>query len=243
MRLVVQKKGVATVNRWIALAATTIWLFLAVAPVSAQKPNQRSNVRGVQTKVVRPGQRAVVPASYYEETIVEGDGSYIVDSSGIDIGCSSCGGSGCAECDLYAGGGVCESCHVPNRFCICFPAHGWVHAEYLNWWQSGMNAPALASTGLDGTGGGGAIGTTNYQTLYGGGNNILTDSIPGFRIRFGWWLSRFPGWGIEGEYVGMDQISDSFFQNSNGTPLLARPFYNSAEDSRMPKLSRLQRTT
>jgi hypothetical protein len=147
-------------------------------------------------------------------------------------GCSSCSGGGCNSCgDSAFGsaiyGGLCGSCNSPSRFCICFPAHGWVHAEYLLWYQSGMRIPALASTSANGTprANAGVLGVPTTSVLY-GNDEILDDSSSGFRIRFGWWLPSFPGWGIEGEYAGLGEQTESFFRNSTGTPIISRPFFN-----------------
>ena len=101
----------------------------------------------------------------------------------------------------------------------------WVHPEYLLWWQSGMNLPPLVTTG------GGTTRATagvlpGASILYGGNDNALDGSRSGGRIRFGTWFDRFPGLGMEGEYFGLAQGSESFFQNSNGSPTLARPFFN-----------------
>lgn len=150
--------------------------------------------------------------------------------SGHDAGC------GCDSCGIAADCGTCDSCHAPNRFCICFPSHGWVHAEYLLWYQSGMNVPPLVTTGGTARTTAGVLGATGTSVLYGGNINILDDERSGGRIRFGWWLDRFPGLGIEGEYLGLAQGTESFFRQSTGTPVLARPFFNvltGAEDSEL----------
>jgi hypothetical protein len=179
------------------------------------------------------------------ETIVEEhveaapltDGEYIVDEHGHDYepglvsggGCS-CGGEGCDSCGVGEYD-HCTTCSAPSRFCICFPAHGWVHAEYLLWYQSGMNLPPLVTTSTAGTAraNAGVLGVASTSILYGGNDNALTDERSGGRIRFGWWLERFPGLGIEGEYVGLGKATENFFQQSTGTPILARPFFNALE--------------
>lgn len=81
----------------------------------------------------------------------------------------------------------------------------------------------------------GVLGNAGTSVLY-GNDDILTDDRSGFRIRFGWWLSGLPGWGLEGEYTGLGEETESFFQQSTGTPILARPFFNvlsGAEDSEL----------
>ena len=163
------------------------------------------------------------------EYIVEGDSSHIHEPGLVSGGCG-CGGSGCDSCGVGEYD-HCSTCSAPSRFCICFPSHGWAHAEYLLWFQSGMNLPPLVTTSTAGTAraNAGVLGFNSTRTLYGGDDNNLTDGISGGRIRFGWWLDRFPGLGIEGEYVGLGKSTEEFFQQSTGTPILARPFFNSLE--------------
>jgi hypothetical protein len=167
-----------------------------------------------------------------EESIVM-DGDYIVDDIHDDIhdgGCDSCGGGGCSSCNAGTGLGLCTTCNTPPRFCICFPSHGWVQAEYLSWYQDGMHIPALVTTSPTGTAraNAGVLGLATTSTLY-GDDELFTDQSSGFRIRFGWWLSSFPGIGLEGEYVGLGEQDESFFARSTGatgSQILARPFYN-----------------
>jgi hypothetical protein len=178
---------------------------------------------------VHPGE-TIVDEHVIEDPLSEGE--YIVEDHnhmpGLVSGCDSCGGDG--GCDSCSGGssfGHCTSCNAPNRFCICFPAHGWVHAEYLMWYQKGMELPALVSTSPVGTAraSAGVLGASGASVLYGNGD-VLTGIRNGGRIRFGWWLDRWPGLGIEGEFVGLGQSSEEFFRQSTGSPILARPFTN-----------------
>lgn len=101
-----------------------------------------------------------------------------------------------------------------------------------------MNVPALATTSPAGTAraSAGVLGLATTSTLFGGHDDILTDERGGFRIRFGTWLSSFPCWGVEGEYVGLGNETESFFDQSTGNPIIARPFFNAltgAEDSEL----------
>ncbi len=251
-------------NRTIASVAITLCL-LVQASADAQQRSQPSRSSGSTrqapatrpvgtaaaparpqaTRSSRPG-NAVKPASH--EQIVSGeviydDGGMIDGGYVADGGCASCGGGGCSSCSSggscgIGGGGMCNSCSAPNQFCICFPSHGWVHAEYLNWYPDGMRIPALVTTSNPSTtarANAGVLGLPTTSILY-GGNNILEDNLDGFRIRFGWWLAAFPMWGVEGEYVGLGEKSESFFRQSNGTPIIARPFFNTLtgrEDSEL----------
>ncbi len=197
--------------------------------------------RSKGTSVRRPAQAApgVAQASHGEVIYEDGyagdgyaDGGY-VDGGYVDGGivsgggCQSCDGGGCSSCGTRGSSeGYCNTCAAPGQFCICFPSHGWVHAEYLNWYPSGMRTPALVTTSQGTTrADAGVLGLPTTTVLY-GGNEIMDDAWSGFRIRFGWWLAALPGWGVEGEYAGFGERTESFYQASTGTPVLARPFFN-----------------
>ena len=152
----------------------------------------------------------VVVDEHVEETHLNA-GEYVVDDAAV------------GEVEAY-----CNNCIAPRRFCICFPAHGWVHAEYLQWWQPGMNAPALVTTSTVGTArtAAGVLGQSATSVLLGGNDDILDGARSGGRIRFGTWFDACPGWGMEGEYFGFGTESDDFFRQSTGSPILARPFFN-----------------
>ena len=126
-----------------------------------------------------------------------------------------------------------EDLCYPNygRLYIALPAHGWVHAEGLTWYQSGMNLPPLVTTSPTGTprASAGVLGQQGTSVLFGGDDESLTDGNGGFRIRFGTWLGSVPGLGLEGEYLGLGETTESFFAQANGavgSQILARPFFN-----------------
>ncbi len=181
----------------------------AVRPASA-------NMLVQDGEIVQP---APVPEVGHEHMVIDGD--TIESYSGCD---GNCGGS----CDSCSNESYCTSCRTPRRFCICLPSHGWVHAEYLLWWQNGMNLPPLVTTSPAGTARANAGILPAASVLFGGDNNVLDGIRNGGRIRFGTWFDRCPELGLEGEYLGLGQATESFFQNSNGTPILARPFFNVA---------------
>ena len=168
----------------------------------------------------------------------------------IGGGCTSCGGGGCDSCGTGCG----NSCGNPFAFdlcnpgcvdgrqlCLCLPSHGWVSVEYLNWYQRGMESPALVTTSP-------STPTPTPQAqagvlpaatvLYGGGSDdILNNRMNGTRVRFGWWFANRPNLGVEAEYVGFGQKTENFDSGqSTGNPILARPFYNAVtgmEDSEL----------
>ncbi len=162
----------------------------------------------------------VVPAQPHAPMVDEGvimDEAPMMTHEG-GSSCSSCGGNCGGSCDSGCGScgfsDECSTCCNPRGLCICLPAHGWAHAEFLLWWQSGMNVPVLATQGFNG------------PVLFGGNNNNLEDARAGGRIRFGTWLDRFPGLGIEGEYLGLGQETQNFSTASNGNPVISRPFFD-----------------
>ena len=164
-------------------------------------------------------------------------GSYDPNEGLAEIGggCTSCGGGGCASCGDTCGDpcvsafgfDLCNPSGMDRRqLCIGLPSHGWVSVEYLNWFQNGMETPALVTTSPANTAQNLAGVLPNATTLYGGDNNILDDRMSGTRVRFGWWFANNPNLGVEGEYLGFGEQSESFDRQSNGTTILARPFYN-----------------
>ncbi len=232
--------------RFLASVACVFVLWAPSVADAQQRPGQRNSRQVSSRRAPSRPVRQVRPASHYvqEEVAVEAvpqgtvaaepaevvmHGDYEVASSG----CTSCDGGGCGSCDV--GPATCGTCSAPRGLCICMPAHGWVHAEYLNWHQSGMNLPPLVTTSAAGTARAqaGVLGQSGTSILY-GNDDVLDDDFSGFRIRFGWWLANMPGWGIEGEYTGLGRETESFSQQSSGTPILARPFFKvltGAEDA------------
>lgn len=219
-------------KRLIASLAFVVWLMMP-GPVDAQDERgaSRRPVRSARTGVPsrwegKPSERHVSTASHAHGEVIEHlEGEYVEGEYFTDGGCDSCGGGGCDSCGVSDN--FCGGCSAPRGFCICFPSHGWVHAEYLLWFQNGMRVPPLVTTSPVGTArtAAGVLGQPGTSVLF-GDDELLGDDRSGFRIRFGWWLSSFPGWGIEGEYTGLGEQTESFFQQSTGTPILARPFFN-----------------
>lgn len=114
----------------------------------------------------------VINAEPMEETIMADE--HVLHEGGASCD-GNCGG-GCDSCGSHEG--YCDTCRSPRRFCICLPSHGWVHAEYLLWWQSGMNLPLLVTTSPAGTARAAAGVLPGATVLYGGNNDALDGSIP-----------------------------------------------------------------
>lgn len=229
-------------KKLIALTAFVAWqLVTAASSVGQQRPGE-TQVSRSQTSSNRPTavkkqktaptkQPSVVkPASHM---VLQEGGEVIHEPSVFDEGCASCGstcdsGAGCGTCSVGGYGDLCYQ--NSGRMYISLPAHGWVHAEGLTWYQSGMRLPPLVTSSTGTTRStAGVLGHPATRVLFGNNDDNLTDVTGGFRIRFGTWLGSIPRLGIEGEYVGLSDKSESFFDSSTGATgsrILARPFFN-----------------
>lgn len=112
----------------------------------------------------------------------------------------------------------------------CGPAGAaWVRAEYLYWRSAGMSLPPLVTTSpiATPTEQAGILGETGTQTLI-GADDVLADRRGGGRVRVGLWLGPARVWGIEGDYLVLDDLNYEVAQDSslNGVDVLAQPFFN-----------------
>ena len=105
----------------------------------------------------------------------------------------------------------------------------WVEAEYLLWWNKGMDVPALVTTSPSGTavGTAGVLGQTGTEILF--GDSTLNDaSNSGMRFRFGWWMGPSEVSGFEASYLFTGRQTATFQADSDTTSILARPFLDTA---------------
>jgi hypothetical protein len=102
------------------------------------------------------------------------------------------------------------------------PAGGafWAEAEYLYWQTKGDTLPALVTTGPTGV-----LGAPSTSVLL-GQSTVNEDWRSGVRVRAGYWFDSGRSMGLEAHFFGLENISTDFSASSNGTPLLARPFFN-----------------
>src|SRR5688572_23238391 len=104
-----------------------------------------------------------------------------------------------------------------------------VRGEYLLWWSNGNPLPPLVSTSPPGTDRteAGVLGTPGAEILF-GNETIDTGARSGGRITLTRWLESYSDTGIEfvGFYVGDDYQSGNFVRESQGDPILSRPFFN-----------------
>jgi hypothetical protein len=102
----------------------------------------------------------------------------------------------------------------------------FLRGEYLGWFMDPMDTPPLVTTNPVGTpqNQAGFIGGTDTTTLFGG---ELNDSFrSGFRVRGGWYVDPSRFWAIGGDYYQLFGSGESFNAVSNGSPILARPFFD-----------------
>ncbi len=103
----------------------------------------------------------------------------------------------------------------------------WVRADYLLWSTEGMDLPPLVTTSPTGTprSMAGVLGENGTQVLF-GDSTLFDDSRSGARIRAGLWWDPCHVWGIEGEYLALEDLSTSYRAASSGDPIIARPFFD-----------------
>ena len=177
--------------------------------------------------------------------VIFGDGGSACDALPGGCGCSdsSCDGGcgfepacGCdgGGCDSLGGSGCCSMCGElgsPKAWkpclTLCLPQDGWASFEYLYYYQDGMDLPSLVTTSPVGTAqaNAGVLGAPGTTTLF-GGNDILDDGFDGGRLNIGIWLNKCHTFGVGGEYFQIGTETESFFAQSAGSPILARPFVN-----------------
>jgi putative beta barrel porin BBP7 len=96
----------------------------------------------------------------------------------------------------------------------------WGELEFLYWQTKGDKLPALVTSG-----GTGAIGAAGTSVLF-GNSTVNEDWRPGGRIKAGYWFDSSHTSGVEAHFFGLADTSTRFNAASGGTPLLARPFFN-----------------
>ncbi len=108
----------------------------------------------------------------------------------------------------------------------CLRNRFWVSFDYLLWRPKGMDVVPLVTTSSSGTpiGEAGVLGAANTGILY--GNGSLNDSTSsGGRFRSGWWF-RDGAWALESEFFGMKTSTETYNVASDGSTILARPYYD-----------------
>ena len=103
----------------------------------------------------------------------------------------------------------------------------WFRADYLQWWTKGTRLPPLITTSPVGTppAQAGVLGQPQTNVLY-GGEYINNDSRSGVRFSTGVWLDACQTVAFVADYFDLAGGSAPYYAASNGSSILARPFYN-----------------
>jgi hypothetical protein len=134
-----------------------------------------------------------------------------------------------SDCTICPDDGCCLG---PDK-CGCFaPYRFWVRSEYLLWITSRTHTPPLLTTSPPTSLG--VLGMPGTEVLYGG--RFDPEEQSGGRFSVGVWFDRCQRFGWDGSFFFLGQRTLNFTDASNGTPLLARPFFNTVtnmEDSQL----------
>lgn len=111
-------------------------------------------------------------------------------------------------------------------YCIT-PEWLWGRADLLLWRTKSMYVPALVTTSPVGTlpEDAGVLGEDGTSVLF-GNTDLFDDVRTGGRLTIGGWLGKKKRFGLEGEYLGFEEIDWRYSRDSMGTDIIARPFYN-----------------
>ena len=117
--------------------------------------------------------------------------------------------------------GCCDPCFIPRT--------RWAKLEYLLWWRRGQPIPPLVTTSPADTPQeeAGVLGFDDTRVLL-GGDTVGEVARPGGRITIGVGLDPLGCHAIEGRYFTLGESLITYTQESDGTPILARPFFNEA---------------
>jgi hypothetical protein len=124
--------------------------------------------------------------------------------------------------------GPCTSCGTAGcDFGCVTPCNRWARFDYLLWWRRGGHLPSLATSSPDGTAlnQAGVLGSSSTTVLF-GSDTYGQDAAPGGRITVGTWLGDDGSSILEGRFFALGRETVNFNANSNGSPILARPFNN-----------------
>lgn len=107
------------------------------------------------------------------------------------------------------------------------PSRLYLRADYLLWDVSGMEVPPLVTTSPGGTPqtAAGVLGQPGTEVLY-GGTEINDGSTNGWLLSGGLWITPRRNVAIEGESIGLSDQDDHYAGGSDGTVIIARPFFD-----------------
>jgi hypothetical protein len=107
----------------------------------------------------------------------------------------------------------------------------WVSADYLFGWIQKSQLPPLVTTSPAGTAQAvaGVLGSPTTSVLAGGPVN--DSMVPGFRVQGGYWFGHQQCIGVEGGFSMLGSQSTIFPFSSDGTTILARPFFSAIDST------------
>ena len=128
-----------------------------------------------------------------------------------------------AGCD--PGGGGCATGYCDDGY--CGGPRMWGSAEFLLGFRKSRQVPALVTTSPPGTSqiDAGVLGKPFTTTLF-GGDGLEDSPQPGGRGEIGVWLDPRARTGVGGSFTGLAKESVGFSASSDGSTILARPFFN-----------------
>lgn len=178
------------------------------APMAQQaQMNGRPLMNGRAVRQAQATTREVIqpepmPQSHFDQGDSQYDAGEIWEEPMGDCGDGSCG-MGCGWCR---------------------PGF-WGRAEYLAWWVRGAYVPPLVTTSPDGTLVGDAGVLPNATILF-GDQQINDKARSGGRFTIGYWFDDCETLGIENTFFFIGGSNDGYTASSSGSPILARPFFN-----------------
>jgi hypothetical protein len=185
--------------------------------------NQGTKARPMKTKLMHLAIAAITLAAvpspgrsqeFFQDSLVQLSSFWNDATSGL---ISPPMGNRYAE-DLSCGDGSCGEC---NSCCHRLDVFGSV--EYLMWWAKGTELPPLVTTSDPADLG--VLGRDTTTILFGNefaGNNMQV----GGRATLGIWLDRGHNVAAAGRFFGLGGDTTRFAAASDGSELLARPFFN-----------------
>jgi hypothetical protein len=127
---------------------------------------------------------------------------------------------------------VADLAPAPLECATAAASNRWIFGgEYLIWWlreghlPTALTTSSVASQGL--------LGQPDTRILY-GDDRIETrhgDRFVGGRVTLGYWFNTEQTLGIEGDAVFLERDSTYFSTSSDGSVLLARPYFNALDGS------------
>jgi hypothetical protein len=119
--------------------------------------------------------------------------------------------------------------------CACQDSRFTFNAEYLLWWIKGTPVPPILTTGSPNDALPGALGQPGTAVLI-GGKYLENDPRSGGRFSATYWFDACHECGLEGSFFFLGQKTLNLGAFSGGTPVLARPFFNTRTNAESEEL-------